>query len=121
MLTGWVVMDGLVTTAVTVTLAVPLLPLLDAVTVYGPPAVAPAVNTPEALIVPPPDTLHVKIALIAVPNWSLPAAVNVCVPPVTTLALDGVTATVVSVWLTVTVTDDVTVRLPASLMVTCKV
>ena len=40
---------------VTVTLAVPLTPALDAVTVNGPPAVL-ALNRPELLIVPPPFT-----------------------------------------------------------------
>ena len=45
---------------VTVTLAVPLTPPLAAVTVYGPPAVLPAVKSPLPLIVPPPLTVQVK-------------------------------------------------------------
>ena len=56
--------------AVTVTLAVPLTLPLVAVTVKGPPAVAPAVNKPEVLIVPPPLTDQVKVGcgLIGLPN-----------------------------------------------------
>jgi hypothetical protein len=55
---------------VTVTLAVPLTPPLAAVTVKGPPAVEPAVNSPEALMVPPPltDQLNVGWGLIGLPN-----------------------------------------------------
>ena len=45
---------------VTVTLAVPFTPALEAVTVYGPPAVVPAANNPLLLIVPPPLTLQLK-------------------------------------------------------------
>ena len=48
-------------TAVTVTLAVPLMLPLVAVTVNGPPAVAPAVNKPAVLIVPPPLTAQLKV------------------------------------------------------------
>ena len=56
--------------AVTVTLAVPLTLPLVAVTVKGPPAVAPAVNKPEALIVPPLLTDQVKVGcgLTRLPN-----------------------------------------------------
>ena len=55
---------------VTVTLAVPLTLPLAAVTVKGPPAVEPAVNSPEALMVPPPltDQLNVGWGLIGLPN-----------------------------------------------------
>ena len=55
---------------VTVTLAVPFTLPLDAVTVNGPPAVEPAVNSPEALMVPPPDTDQVNAGcgLIGFPN-----------------------------------------------------
>ena len=42
--------------SVTDTLAVPLTPPLAAVTVNGPPAVEPALNRPDELIVPPPLT-----------------------------------------------------------------
>jgi hypothetical protein len=44
------------TRAVTVTLAVPFTPPLDAVTVNGPPLLDPAVNTPAELMTPPPFT-----------------------------------------------------------------
>ena len=44
--------------ALTVTLAVPFTLPLDAVTVYGPPGVASAVNNPAVLIVPPPSTFQ---------------------------------------------------------------
>ena len=65
-------------TAVTETLAVPLIPPLVAVTVYGPPAVVPAVNRPLALMVPPPDTDQLKVGwgLRLVANWSRAVAVN---------------------------------------------
>ena len=44
----------------TVTLAVPFTPPLDAVTLNGPPTVAPAVNNPEDVMVPPPPTDQVN-------------------------------------------------------------
>ena len=47
--------------AVTVTDAVPLTLPLAAVTVNGPPAAEPAVNSPDAEIVPPPLTVQVKV------------------------------------------------------------
>ena len=47
--------------AVTVTLAVPLTPPLAAVTVYGPPAVLPAVKRPLLVIVPPPLSVQLKL------------------------------------------------------------
>jgi hypothetical protein len=108
--------------AVTVTCAVPLLPPLAAVTVNGPPAVAPAVKSPAVLIVPPPETVHVKVGwLVSVaPNWSFPLAVNCWVPPAATLAVAGVTVTLVRVCDTVIETDEVTVWLAASLMDTCR-
>lgn len=46
---------------VTVTLAVPLMLPLAAVTVKGPPVVEPAVNRPVELMVPPPLTVQVKM------------------------------------------------------------
>ena len=62
---GFTVIEKSAGAAVTVTLAVPLTPALDAVTVYGPPAVAPAVKNPFALpIVPPPLTDHVKVGCV---------------------------------------------------------
>ncbi len=56
--------------ALTVTLAVPLTPPLAAVTVKGPPPVEPAVNNPDALMVPPPltDQVNVGCGLIGLPN-----------------------------------------------------
>jgi hypothetical protein len=62
-----VIVGGWFGALVTVTLAVPLRPLEDAVTVKGPPTVE-AVNNPDVLIVPPPDTVHVNAVLIAAPN-----------------------------------------------------
>jgi hypothetical protein len=55
---------------VTVTLAVPLTVSLVAVTVKGPPAAAPAVNSPDPLTVPPPltDQVNVGCGLIGLPN-----------------------------------------------------
>jgi hypothetical protein len=78
---------------VTVTLAVPSLPPLDAVTVKGPPAVAPAVNSPDWLIEPPPltDQLNAGCELKGWPNWSLAVALNGCDAPVWTEALAGET------------------------------
>ncbi len=57
-------------TLVTVTLAVPLTLPLPAVTVKGPPPVAPAVNNPDELMVPPPltDQVNVGCGLIGLPN-----------------------------------------------------
>jgi hypothetical protein len=56
--------------AVTVTLAVPVTLPLVAVTVKGPPAVEPAVNKPEALMLPPPltDQVNVGCGFIGWPN-----------------------------------------------------
>ena len=55
---------------VTVTLAVPLTVPLAAVTVNGPPVVAPAVNSPDVPMVPPPLTVHVNVGcgLTGLPN-----------------------------------------------------
>ena len=59
-------------TAVTVTWAVPFTVPLAAVTVNGPPAVVPAVNSPDALTVPPLLTVQVNpgCGLSATPFWS---------------------------------------------------
>ena len=83
--------------AVTETLAVPVRPPLAAVTVNGPPAVEPALNRPDELIVPPPltDQANDGCGLRAWPYWSSPVALNPCVPPVWTDALDGATVIVV--------------------------
>ena len=81
---------------VTVTLAVPFTPVLEAVTVKGPPVVV-ALNNPELLIVPPPFTAHVNVGcvVIGLPNWSRPVALNCLVPPTDTVALDGETVMLV--------------------------
>src|SRR5437016_2731861 len=51
---------------VTVTFAVPLMPLLAAEMVNGPPAVLPAVKSPLALTVPPPLTDQVNVGCDAI-------------------------------------------------------
>src|SRR5436305_780639 len=83
--------------AVTVTLAVPLTLLLAAATVKGPPAVEPAVNSPELLMVPPPltDQVNAGCGVIGLPNGSRPVAVNCCGLPTCTEALAGESAIVV--------------------------
>src|SRR5262245_54384078 len=50
---------------VTVTWAVPAWPQLAAVTVKGPPGVAPVVKPPVGPMVPPPDTVQAKIGACA--------------------------------------------------------
>ena len=79
--------------AVTVTLAVPLTPPLAAVTVYGPPAVLPALKSPLPPIVPPPLTVQVKTGWDArtAPNWSDALAVKVWVPAAATEVEGGAT------------------------------
>jgi hypothetical protein len=96
---------------VTVTLAVPLCGPAVAVTVYGPPAVTPAVKRPDALMVPPPLSVQVNEGGgdMAAPNWSFAVAVNCCVVLTFTVALAGATVTIVWVWFTVTATELVTV------------
>jgi hypothetical protein len=92
-------------TAEIVTLAVPVWPPEEAVTVNGPPVTLPAANNPDEEIVPPPFTAHVNATeAIALPNWSAAVAVNCCVPFVATVAVAGVTVTFVRLWLTVTAT-----------------
>jgi hypothetical protein len=92
----------------------PLTPPLLAVTVCGPPAVVPAVNRPVLATVPPPLTLQVKVGWGArlVANWSRAVALNCWVVDATTVALAGANTTLVSVGLTVTLTELVAVRLP---------
>ena len=59
----------------TVTFAVPdTLPSV-AVTVKGPPSVAPAVNSPAWSMVPP-LTLQVGVVAMGLPNWSRPTPLN---------------------------------------------
>jgi hypothetical protein len=82
----------------TVTLAVAECPPAVAVTTNGPPGLLPAVNRPVLLIVPPPLTVHVNVGcgFITAPNWSVPLAVNCCVPLRFTVALPGATVTLVT-------------------------
>jgi hypothetical protein len=75
-----------------------------------------AVNSPAAVTDPPPlATRQSKAGWLAraSPNWSYPAAANCTVWPSVTVAVDGVTAIVVSVWLTSTFTVPVTVDVPS--------
>src|SRR4051812_37965588 len=88
----------------TVTVAVPVLPPLTALTVYGPPGVALAVNTPAVDRLPPPLVLQVKVALFGWPNWSTAAAVNVSMPEGGTPPLGGDTLIELVVAFTVTLT-----------------
>ena len=80
----------------TVTMAVPFTDPLEAVTVKGPPGVAPAVKSPAAVIVPPPLTFQAKlgVGLIRFPNWSIPSALNAWEPPGATVTELGETRTV---------------------------
>jgi hypothetical protein len=81
-----------------------------------------AVKRPPVLMVPPPETIQLKLGWLvsAVANWSRAVAVNCWVPRVGTLALAGATTMLVRVWETVIETDEVTVRPPASCMSTWK-
>ena len=69
---GFVEREKSAARAVTVTLAVPFTPPLDAVTVNGPPLLDPAVNTPAWLMPPPPltDQENAGWGLIGLPYWS---------------------------------------------------
>ena len=101
--------------AVTVTLALPCTVPLVAVTVNGPPALEPAVKSPDdGSTAPPPLTDHVNegCGFTGWPNWSLPVAVNCCVAPVWTVAEAGDTVIVVSTGEAVTVTLAVPLTLP---------
>jgi len=109
-------------TATIVTLAVPLTAPLAARTVADP-AVAGAVYRPELLTEPVPlaiDHVNVGWVVSAAPNWSFAVAVNCCVALVLIDADAGLTAMLVSVWLTVTLTLLVVVSPPLSLIVTWK-
>jgi len=103
-----------------VTLAVETREPEVAVTVYGPPALDPAVKRPvEALIDPPPLAVQLNAGCgdMAVPNWSFAVTVNCCVPFGTTEAVAGETEAFVDVCLTVTVIGDVAVPPCGSLIV----
>jgi hypothetical protein len=104
---------------VTVTAALPWTAPAVAVTVYGPPAVAPAVKSPEAPTVPPPVVAQAKVGCgrIAAPNWSRALAASCRLASTATLALAGETATLVAVWLTATPTLLVTDWPSASVIV----
>ncbi len=83
-----------VTTVAFVTVFEPL----TAVTVIVVVPTPAAVKRPLASIEPAAVLLlvQVMVAAIALPFWSFGAAVNVCVPPTTTLAVDGAIVTVVN-------------------------
>src|SRR5436190_2180258 len=106
----------------TETLDAPLTEPLEAVTVYGPPAVEPAVKRPLPLTVPPPLTVQGNAGCVAsaLPNWSFAVAVNCCVAPPETVALEGATAMVICVWFTVTLVLLITVKPPESVIVAWK-
>ena len=98
-------------------------PASVAVTVNGPPLVAPAVNMPAPSIVPPPPTIHEKVGWDAIgsSNWSRNVATKPCVAFWWTLAVGGATVALAAVWVTVTVTELVAVRPPWSVTVTWNV
>jgi len=92
--------------AVVVTLAVPFTPPMRAATVAAP-AEAGAVYRPFPSTLPPPaatDQVTLGRGLMMAPNWSDAEAVNCCVAPTPTVAVDGVTETAVTVAFTVTLT-----------------
>src|SRR4051812_30979156 len=92
--------------APTRTVAVPLRPPPTAVTVHGPPGVAPAVNSPVAEMPPPPATVHAKVGWLAMtaPNWLTLRAVNWRVAVGAAMPAAGVTTIAEAVAVTVTVT-----------------
>src|SRR5262249_27618973 len=108
--------------AVTLTPAAPLAAPLVARTVAGPVPLAGAGSRPLAFTDPGPplsmDQVNGGCVARALPNWSLLVAANCCVAPSTTVALAGLTTTVVRVALTVTLTLLAADRPLASLMVT---
>jgi hypothetical protein len=79
--------------AVTMTVAVTVMPLHVTVTVFVKvPAVVPAVNSPACVIVPPPATTAQVgvVPVIILPFASFVTTVNCCVPPTGTVAEVGV-------------------------------
>ena len=80
-----------------------------------------AVNNPPSVIVPT-VVVQAKLGCVAnaLPNWSLPMAVNCCVAGGVTVAFAGLTAMVVRVWATGTLTLLATDRPPESVIVTVK-
>ena len=85
------------------------------------PGVPGGVKKPPAVIVPEP-AVHVKLGCAAkvLPNWSRATAVNLCVEKRSTLTVAGLTAMLVHVELTVTVTLLVTDSPPESVIVAVK-
>jgi hypothetical protein len=79
------------------------------------------VNNPPSVIVPT-VVVQVKLGCVAnaLPNWSLPVAVNCCVAGGVTVDFAGLTAMVVRVWATGTLTLLATDRPPESVIVTVK-
>ena len=103
---------------VTVTVVLPVAPPPVAVTVAVP--VAAAVYRPAAVIDPtlpaPSENVIVGCTATSVPNWSDTTAPNCNVVPGRIACPTGVTATVVGVWATVTVTVLVAVSPAAGLV-----
>ena len=67
------------------------------------------------------DQVVARAGAIALPNWSMPLAVNCCVAWLASAGAAGVTVMLVSVWFTVTLTLLVVDSPPASVIVTWKV
>jgi hypothetical protein len=104
---------------VTVTPAVPLTEPLVALTVSLPVLEVEAVYSPLLLLMLPTVELvfdQVMLALMALPNWSLAAALNCCLLPCVTVAVVGETVMLVKVELTVTMTEVLVVLTPWELV-----
>ena len=83
--------------ATTMTVAEAVRPPLEATTVFVKvPGVLPAVNSPDAAIVPPVVADHEGETVTATPAASVPVAVNCCVPPTGRVVVVGETASVAS-------------------------
>ena len=103
-LAGGVAMVG-AASSVTVTLALPLVPLIDAVTWKVPRLFSGAVYRPVEVMVPPlacVDQLNGGGLLMTLPNWSRAVALNCLVRPCLTDVLEGETVMLVTVAETVT-------------------
>ena len=94
-----------------------------AVTVNGPPPLAPAVKSPLASIAPPPLTVQPKAGwdAMGLPNWSKSVAAKGRVAFGSTAADAGLTATLVACCCTVTTTPLVLVSPSSSATVTWSV
>src|SRR5208282_2288083 len=98
----------------TLTLAIPVMPSLAALTLNGPPAALPAVNKPVPSIVPPllADHTNAGCGLRVLPSRSAPVALNCCFPSSATVALVGVTTICAEGPTTVTFTTADVPKLP---------